>query len=68
MKKTRKMPRLLYDHHREINITIILLNAETNSNVFIDSGGGNNHKLLCIQATTLTTNQSHCWIVRFHWY
>ena len=36
---------------------VILLNAETNSNVFIDSGRGNNRKLLCIHVTTLTTDQ-----------
>ena len=41
----------------DIDIPIILLNAETNSNVFIDSGRWNNHKLLCIQAITLTTDQ-----------
>ena len=40
-----------------IDIPIILVNAETNSNVFIDSGRGNNRKFLCIQATTLTTDQ-----------
>ena len=34
-----------------------MLNAETNSNVFIDSGRGNNRKLLCIHASTLTTDQ-----------
>ena len=34
-----------------------MLNAETNSNVFIDSGRVNNPKLLCIHATTLTTDQ-----------
>ena len=33
---------------------MILLNAETNTNVFIDSGRGNNRKLLCINATTPT--------------
>ena len=36
---------------------MILLNAETNSKVFIDNGKGNNHKLLCINATTPTTCQ-----------
>ena len=36
---------------------MILLNAETNSNIFIDSGRGNNRKLLCIHATTLTAYQ-----------
>ena len=41
----------------DIDIPIILLNAETNSNVFIDSGRGNNRKLLCIHASTLTTDQ-----------
>ena len=41
----------------DIDIPVILLNAVTNSNVFIDSGRGNNRKLLCIQATTLTTDQ-----------
>ena len=40
-----------------IDIPVILLNAETNSNVFIDSGRGNNRKLLCIHASTLTTDQ-----------
>ena len=42
-----------------------MLNAETNSNVFIDSGRGNNRKSLCIQATALTTDQKKA-IVRFH--
>ena len=54
MKKTGKMPRLLYDN---IDIPVILRNAETNSNVFIGSGRGNNCKLLCIHAITLTTDQ-----------
>ena len=36
---------------------MILLNAETNSNIFIDSGRGNNRKLLCIHATTLTADR-----------
>ena len=49
----------------DIDILIILLNAETNSNVFIDSGRGNNRKSLCIQATALTTDQKKA-IVRFH--
>ena len=49
----------------DIDIPIILLNAETNSNVFIDSGRGNNRKLLCIQATTLTTDQNKA-IVGLH--
>ena len=40
-----------------IDIPVILLHAETNSNVFIDSGRGNNRKLLCIHASTLTTDQ-----------
>ena len=48
-----------------IDIPVILLNAETNSNVFIDSGRGNNRKSLCIQATALTTDQKKA-IVRFH--
>ena len=34
-----------------------MLNTETNSNVFIGSGRGNNRKSLCIQATALTTDQ-----------
>ena len=41
----------------DIDILLILLNTETNSNVFIDSGRGNNRKSLCIQATALTTDQ-----------
>ena len=49
----------------DIGIPIILLNAETNRNVFIDSGRGNNRKLLCIQATTLTTDQKKA-IVGLH--
>ena len=40
-----------------IDIPVILLNAEINSNVFIDNGRGNNRKLLCIHVTTLTTDQ-----------
>ena len=36
---------------------VILLNAEINSNVFIENGRGNNRKLLCIHVTTLTTDQ-----------
>ena len=48
-----------------IDIPIIFLNAETSSNVFIDSGRGNNRKLLCIQATTLTTDQKKA-IVGLH--
>ena len=49
----------------DIDIPVILLNAETNSNVFIDSGRGNNCKLLCIHATTLTTDQKKA-IVGLH--
>ena len=49
----------------DINIPITLLNAETNSNAFIDSGRGNNRKLLCIQATALTTDQKKA-IVGLH--
>ena len=41
----------------DIDIPVILLNAETNSIVFIGNGRGNNRKLLCIHATTLTTDQ-----------
>ena len=50
---------------RDIDIPVILLNAETNSNVFIDNGRGNNRKLLCIHATTLTTDQKKA-IVGLH--
>ena len=49
----------------DIDIPVILLNTETNSNVFIDSGRGNNRKLLCIHATTLTTDQKKA-IVGLH--
>ena len=49
----------------DIDIPVILLNAETNINVFIDSGIGNNRKLLCIHATTLTTDQKKA-IVGLH--
>ena len=49
----------------DIDIPVILLNSETNSNVFIDSGRRNNRKLLCIQATTLTTDQKKA-IVGLH--
>ena len=42
-----------------------MLIAETNSNVFIDNGRGNNRTLLCIQATTLTTDQKKA-IVELH--
>ena len=49
----------------DIDIPIIFLNAETSSNVFIDSGRGNNRKLLCIQATTLITDQKKA-IVGLH--
>ena len=41
----------------DIDILVILLNAETKS-VFIDDGRGNNHKLFCIHATTLTTDEN----------
>ena len=40
----------------DIDILLILLNAETNS-VFIDDGRGNNCKLFCIHATTLTIDE-----------
>ena len=40
----------------DVDILVILLNAETNS-VFIDDGRGNNHKLFCIHATTLTPDE-----------
>ena len=49
----------------DIDIPVILLNAETNRNVFIDSGRGNNRELLCIHATTLTTDQKKA-IVGLH--
>ena len=42
-----------------------LINAETNSNVFIENGRGNNWKLLCIHATTLTIDQKKA-IVGLH--
>ena len=42
----------------DIDIPVILLNAEINSNVFIDSGRGKNRKLLCIHAIiTLTIDK-----------
>ena len=50
---------------RDTDIPVILLNAETNSNVFIDSGRGNTRKLLCIKVTTLTTDQKKA-IVGLH--
>ena len=41
----------------DIDIPVILINTESNSNVFIDNGRGNNRKLFCIHATTLTKDQ-----------
>ena len=41
----------------DIDIPVNLLNDEMNTNVFIDSGRRNNHKLLCINVATLTTFQ-----------
>ena len=38
----------------DIDVTLILLNAERNSNVLIDNGKGNNKKSVCINARTLT--------------
>ena len=44
----------------DIDIPVILLNAEINSNVFIDSGRGKNRKLLCIHAIiTLTIDKKN---------
>ena len=48
---------IIWSTSGNIDIPVILLNAETNSNVFIDSGRGNNRKLLCIHVTTLTTDR-----------
>ena len=54
----------------DIDIPVILLNAEINSNVFIDSGRGKNRKSLCIHAiiTNNRSKENHFWIARFHWY
>ena len=41
----------------DIDIPVILINTERISNVFIDNGRGNNRKLFCIHATTLTKDQ-----------
>ena len=66
MKKTWKMLLSLYDQHLEVLIYLWFWeNSETNSNVFIDNGRGNNCKLLCINATTLTTGQKKA-IVGLH--
>ena len=63
----------------DIDIPVILPNRETNSNVFIDNGRGNNpllHKLpnntqiivyYCYNSNS-RSKESHCWIVRFRWY
>ena len=41
----------------DIDAPMILLNAVTNSNVFIANGRGNNHKLLSTNATILAKVQ-----------
>lgn len=41
----------------DIIIPMTLLNSKMNNNVFIDNGRRNNHKLLCVNAATLTTDQ-----------
>ena len=41
----------------DTGISVILLNAETNTNVFINNGRGKNGKLLCIHDITLTIDQ-----------
>ena len=41
----------------DTDISVILLNAETNTNIFINNGRGKNGKLLCIHDIALTIDQ-----------